>query len=344
MVDWFIPHFFPPQLSSAITLESLSVTVGPSVLGWPSPRDHAASWISQFLAHAPRLARLHWEGPDILAPWAQLTHLSWHIDLADPRHFEQTLDLLSNLIHLRLQLCIDRYRQFKTPTSLHILPNVTTYSFSGDTAVTRFLILPKLRHFILIWSHTTAPNDFDLFLERSQCAIQSLELWQHHFSRIPATLLNHPAIAPSLTRLLISSHDLNEFFCELDRSNPGMLPPRLALLRDVDRCFRIEKLPGIDEDETSGVLALIIHAQLPMLAQLELDDREISSVSTAPELESRIVHTGDSTAFSVSRQEKDENQVANAADADFNKRDTSFYVEASVYERLNHTLPTLRPS
>ncbi|KAJ7655715.1 hypothetical protein DFH06DRAFT_1473945 [Mycena polygramma] len=295
MVDWFIPHFFPPPVPPPSRLQSLSVIVGDVLFGSISSRDRAAPWVSDFLAHAPLLTHLHWAGPDISAPWGQLTHLSWHINVAHVGEFERTLDCLQNVVHLRIRLHWDWLHRFTSPAIAHLLPNVHTYSAVGDTRVTRFLSLPNLHHLILESSSVQATEDLELFLQRSRCKITSLELWQDHFPAIPPTLLDNPAIAPSLTYLLISSQDLNDFFCAFE------LPRRIRLLRDADRCFRIEPLPGIQPDATSGVLAALLVAHLPVLQWLELDDTRTRTVAFAPELESRVVEVAGFAKLTVSR-------------------------------------------
>lgn len=46
------------------------------------------------------------------------------------------------------------------------------------------------------------------------------------------------------------------------------------LLHNVNRCFRIDNFPGIAELETTGVLAILLKAHLPLLQHLFLDDNK----------------------------------------------------------------------
>jgi hypothetical protein len=82
----------------------------------------------------------------------------------------------------------------------------------------------------------------------------------------------------------------------METRTPGSLPQPLILLRDVDRCFRIDDLPGITEPETTGVLAALLRAHLPLLEHLYLDDNE----SREDQLESRVIEV-EGGAFTLRR-------------------------------------------
>ncbi|KAJ6540747.1 hypothetical protein B0H19DRAFT_1381698 [Mycena capillaripes] len=249
-------------------LEMLSVAVR-------NADTHAAHWISLLLKQAPLLTKLHWQGPAITAMWDQLTHFSWN--------------------HLRLRFH-DNDWLFTSLATIHLLPTVTTFSFSGEQALLNFITLPNLTHLIIertkrsdVWA--APPMDLSLLLSRSVCAITCLELWEHQFPSARPDLLKHSAITNSLRRLSISSYDMNQFFVFLERAVPGTLHHRLLLLRDIDRCFKIDTLSCCRQvDETSGLLAALIRVQLPMLESLCLLDNSPADA----DLELRAVLTGSS--------------------------------------------------
>ncbi|KAJ6474556.1 hypothetical protein DFH09DRAFT_1293551 [Mycena vulgaris] len=110
------------------------------------------------------------------------------------------------------------------------------------------------------------------------------------------SVLKHPSIAPSLTYLLITSQDLDTFFIVLDIPSRNALTTAHRLLRSVDRCSRINDLPGISPDENTGVLAALIRVHFPVLEQLNLDCRKLG----AENLGARTVITG-ATSFLLRR-------------------------------------------
>jgi hypothetical protein len=133
----------------------------------------------------------------------------------------------------------------------------------------------------------------------------SLELWGRHFHDLPPNTLTHITISPTLTRLLISSRDLNSFFRNLETSTPGTLTRKICLLRDADRCFWIEGLPGIEDDEMLGSLAALVKLHLPSLQRLELHEG-LSEGTGAPsntpdKYEARRVEVEGTSGFVVAR-------------------------------------------
>jgi hypothetical protein len=94
---------------------------------------------------------------------------------------------------------------------------------------------------------------------------------------------------------------LNELFLAFEELSPGTIPTKIRLLRDADRCFQIEDLPGITLQATSGVLATLILEHFPSMQMLELDEHLPHSSSDAPELEHRAVLVGASHTLVVSR-------------------------------------------
>ncbi|KAJ6486577.1 hypothetical protein DFH09DRAFT_1106044 [Mycena vulgaris] len=296
MVGW--PHLHP-QFSYLPLLESVSVTVGNS--DGPAQLNAAIQFMA-LLSQAPNLVKLHWEGPAISAPWAQLTHLSWDPP-ADWDHYEHMFDKLVNLTHLRIHS--SRERQANTfPRALYIIPQVTTFFSAGSTIILPFLSLPLLHTLVLefpaLWEDA---RNITSLLTHSQCTIRTLQVqaysWEERvYSLLGDTpsVLKHPSIAPSLTYLLITSQDLDTFFIVLDIPSRNALTTELRLLRSVDRCFRIDDLPGISPDENTGVLAALIRVHFPVLEQLNLDCRKLG----AENLEARTVITG-ATSFLLRR-------------------------------------------
>ncbi|KAJ7795345.1 hypothetical protein B0H14DRAFT_3496020 [Mycena olivaceomarginata] len=263
----------------------------------------AVSWVSTLLHHCPRLTKLHWDGPSGLhAPWAQLTHLSWGVGHAEREFFERTLDQLLQLEYLRLAVTDDPEMWDQT-TPLHKLQRVTTLSLQA-TAPTRFLILPQLHHLILE-SRLDFDPDLVRLLHRSQCNISILELWtDDSLEWVPDALplpFHHPAIHLTLTRLVITSFDLNELFLVFEERSPGSLPSKIRLLCGPDRCFQIEDLPEITLKSTSGVLAGLILKHFRGMEMLELDEHLPHSPSNPPELEHHTVLVGTSQTLVVSR-------------------------------------------
>ncbi|KAJ7026626.1 hypothetical protein C8F04DRAFT_1124726 [Mycena alexandri] len=295
IIDWPLPSIFTCQIPTAPHLETLSVAVRRT-------DTHAAHWVSLLIAQAPNLTQLHWEGPAISASWSHLTHLSWEI-VTDCQDIERKLALLGtgHLQYLRISFRDTWGLRIGPPTVAHSLPTVTTFAFHGEQAIAKFLTLPNLTHLIVekihIYTLSADPElDLSILLSRSACSITDLELWEpRRIAHFP-DILQHGAIAVSLRRLMISSYHLNKFFLCREREIPGTLHPRHLLLRDVDRCFRIEELPGIDVDESSGALAAVIRMYFPVLESLCLIDNRPMD----PDLESRAVLAG-STQLIVSR-------------------------------------------
>ncbi|KAF7366235.1 hypothetical protein MVEN_00500800 [Mycena venus] len=306
LVDWATPDSFP-IVSSPIPLESLAIRTRPDAF-------HATAWVSQLLLHAPLLTALDWQGPDVAAPWGRLIHLSWDLALTNMMQFGQTLESLTCVTNLHMSLMDDHDDRFTSFTTFHVIPNVTTFSLWGAPELVLPLILPNLQHLILeyIWIRGT-PKSVDALvalLSRSKCCLVSLELWGHHFPVLSPNLLvnlsvvrtspTRVAATHSLTCLLISSHDLNEFFCYLEADHPGMLSSRIQLLRGTDCPFRIEPLPGINDDGTSGELATLIKTKIPRLERLQLEDRDPQDFSIGEQVESRCVTLNGEFKFVVS--------------------------------------------
>ncbi|KAK7027643.1 hypothetical protein R3P38DRAFT_3520424 [Favolaschia claudopus] len=254
-------------------------------------------WFSSLASQAPRLTKLIWTGPPPSSfPWAQLTHLGLSLNPYRPnppgvysfKAFEPVLAAIQNVEFLSMDIRVDRFHLFASPESQHTLLNVTTFSVNCNTFPMAFLTLPNLRHLILgiLLMSQAIPRVSD-FLQRSQCAVTTLELREGGLpdSQITASIWICPQISPSLSRLVIPSQYLNEFFLWAERNGPGTLPAKLVLLRDVDRCFRIDDIDGVAERECSGILAALIRTHLPQLMSLYLDD----NCPLEEELESAIV-------------------------------------------------------
>ncbi|KAJ6532932.1 hypothetical protein DFH09DRAFT_1092674 [Mycena vulgaris] len=296
MVGW--PHLHP-QFNSPLLLESVSVTVGKS--DGPAQLDAAVQFM-ELVSKAPNLIRLHWEGPAISAPWSQLTHLSWDPP-ADWDHYEHMFDKLVNLTHLRIHSSRET-QPITFPRAVYIIPHVTTFFSAGCTNILPFLSMPLLDTLVLefpaLWEDA---RNIRSLLTRSQCTIRTLQVqaysWEDRVYTLlgdTPSLLKHASITPSLTHLLITSQDLDAFFVALDIPTRNVFTSALRQLRSVDRCFRIDDLPGISQDENTGVLAALIRASFPVLEQLDLDCRKLS----AEDLEARTVITG-ATSFLLRR-------------------------------------------
>ncbi|KAJ7133869.1 hypothetical protein C8R43DRAFT_1133110 [Mycena crocata] len=246
-VDWYMPHFVRSHSVHPHLPESLAVTV-------LDGNEHAACWFSEVLSRAPVLSKLHWRGPRIAAPWAQLTHLSWFP--TEKHFFELALDELHNLTHLRLEISPVRIAAFCSapPATFHVLPKVTNFFLCG-LEVVRFLILPQLRHLVVEYMLEDPDEELKHLVERSRCTLQSLELHRCIFSVDIGAVLSHLFMTSSISHLLIPSRLLDGLFITLEASSPGTLPPKTLLLRSVDRCFRIDLLAGISGDDTAGALA-----------------------------------------------------------------------------------------
>ncbi|KAF8145149.1 hypothetical protein K438DRAFT_1782185 [Mycena galopus ATCC 62051] len=297
MEDVFIPSFLRP--SSSPSLESLSVVVR-------SSNTEAADWFSSVMAQAPRLARLHWEGAPLAGstvPWAQLTHLSLHFTNLTVSHVASALKAAIQVQNLRLHLRADPAQSFYSSSHPILMPSVTTFNFSGDMTLARILTLPNMTHLVIEWmGQVPDPQDLQHFLRRSGCMVTSLEVWETpgwspSFPGLPNMLLTSPQISSSITRLLMPSEILNEFFLWLEQWSPGTLPQQLLLLRDVDRCFRIDNLPGLEDAATSGFLAFLIKSRLPNLEDIYLDD----NLPIGELLESHHAGLGPTALFTVWR-------------------------------------------
>ncbi|KAF8188549.1 hypothetical protein K438DRAFT_1972251 [Mycena galopus ATCC 62051] len=297
MEDAFIPRYF--RQFPAPFLESLSVAVR-------SSNTAAAGWFSSLMAHTPRLACLHWEGAPLTVsnvPWAQLTHLSLHVANLPVGYVAAVLEAAVQVQQLRLHLQADPTESYHSPRDPIIMPNVTTFNFSGDTALTRILTLPNMTSLIIEWTADVPDlQDLPRFLLRSKCVLTMLEVWEipgrsPSGRGMPTQLLMSSPISSSLTRLLMPSRILNEFFLWLQRSTPGTLPKELMRLRDVDRCFRIDRLPEIEDPRTSGILAHLIKSRLRNLEVLYLDDHLLPGEV----LESHHAGLGPTASFTVWR-------------------------------------------
>ncbi|KAJ7143485.1 hypothetical protein C8R43DRAFT_1130570 [Mycena crocata] len=293
-VDWYMPHFVRSHSVHPHLLESLAVTV-------LDGNEHAACWFSEVLSRAPVLSKLHWRGPRIAAPWAQLTHLSWFP--TEKHFFEMALDELHNLTHLRLEISPVRIAAFCSapPATFHVLPKVTNFFLCG-LEVVRFLILPQLRHLVVEYMLEDPDEELKHLVERSRCTLQSLELHRCIFSVDIGAALSHPFMTSSISHLLIPSRLLDGLFITLEGSSPGTLPPKTLLLRSVDRCFRIDLLAGISGDDTAGALAPVVRRHFPALEELTLYDfRHYGKPPTMTEFETRTVAITGSPSFVVRR-------------------------------------------
>ncbi|KAJ7304603.1 hypothetical protein DFH08DRAFT_825543 [Mycena albidolilacea] len=261
MVDCFIPQFVPP--ASFLVLESLSVTIQRTNLP-------AARWLSHALGRAPRLTRFHWSGPAVAAPWAQLSHLSLDVEPFGPGLLKSVLDAATQVQHLRLhfELAIPHLQ------TTSVLLSVTTFSIVGGSQLAHSIILPNLTHLIIEWAGPTSnADDSDLpsFLQHSQCAITTLEVWELPFWGFPNVLLSRQ-VSHSLRRLVIGAHGLCQFFGWLEHHTPGTLPHNLRLLREVDLCFRIDDRPAGAVPGTCNILADLLKIHLPSLDDVILID------------------------------------------------------------------------
>ncbi|KAJ6536057.1 hypothetical protein B0H19DRAFT_1382875 [Mycena capillaripes] len=274
----------PLPMPSPLRLNSLSVVVS-------NRNADAARWFSELASRAPRLSHLHWEGPLIHAPWAQLTHFSWHpMEMATAGAVLDQLACVTSL-RIRMRLLWD-YDGDRLP-SARIIPEVSTFFLDGHASIFHVLTLPKLQHLVLEASLRSDPPSLELLLERSNCTIASLEIHADHHASPPPFLLRHACIGPSLTRLLICSRDMDKFFTTLEEIIPGTLPENIAMLRAIDRCFHIDGADFLG----SCHLAEILQDHFPLLDQLDLDDY---CEGFEPGLESRKVVVR-SRGFTVGR-------------------------------------------
>lgn len=298
VVDFFCAHHIPIDFPPQLQLESMSI----AFKYWKTPAClRAATWMSALLRRCPKLRRLHWDGPSAVhVPWAQLTHLSWGLVDTEPEDLGSTLAQLVQLEYLRLSVLSHSERFWNQAASFHVLPRVTTLSLD-NTAPVAFLSLPQMHHLILE-SNLDFHTEFSQFLDRSHCVITRLELWRDSTLQLTADNmapavplpLSYPCIQSSLTRLVISSYELNNLFLAIEEISPGSLPTKIRLLRDIDRCFQIDNLPGISLPATSGVLAALLLENFHSMCMLDLDEHWPHSLSDAPELEHHVVLAGDS--------------------------------------------------
>ncbi|KAJ6503622.1 hypothetical protein C8R45DRAFT_923967 [Mycena sanguinolenta] len=271
LLNWGAPpdHVVMPE--SAPVLESLSLTLHSRNTSFNLPSPHS---LSKLLAHAPHLSRLHWNAPLISIPWSQLQYLSWR-----PQNmgvFRATIPELTGVTCLRLEFPWGFFEHGMPLPEPFICPQVTEFFLHGNVAGLGTVVLPQLRHLVLevVYSQSEAEEDtvLMLLLERSRCTIEIFEIHGGASDFFPARRLLHPSIAPTLTRLLISSHDLDAFFLALETAVPDTLPQDMRLLRSVDRCFQIDgmdfTLPGV----APNILAVLLGRHFPRLTQLDLDD------------------------------------------------------------------------
>jgi len=148
--EWFASGAMQPRIpASGLRLERVAVAI--------NRRDtRAALWFSQLLMAAAVLTQMHWVGPSVIAPWAQLVYLS--LTPWNPTDLLQILPQLVNLIDLHL-ICPgsaglldepDFYNTFTIPpTGPCVLPSVTTFSLHWFPGLITFLTLPNLRNLIV---------------------------------------------------------------------------------------------------------------------------------------------------------------------------------------------------
>ncbi|KAJ6598798.1 hypothetical protein B0H10DRAFT_728782 [Mycena sp. CBHHK59/15] len=226
---------------------------------------------------------MHWMGPRVLAPWSQLTYLSfapcYGADL------ERVCVQLRNLTELQLigfKQLTSFDVEFSTPPDIpHVLTNVTKFSLHHTGVFLDFITLPNVQKIIFLECDAGTQDALIPFLHRSACRLQSLEL-QGSRSSLTFFIFDNNSVASSLTHLSIGSEDLSALFSFWEDRSPGTLPRKLQLLRSVDR---IDILDTITKDETTGILASLIHSYLPRLASLDLDPELFAS----EQMESRSV-------------------------------------------------------
>lgn len=285
IVGWFASGVTQPTLPVLLPLEAAAVSI--------DRRDtRSAQWFSNLFMNSPSLLQIHWDGPPVSAPWAQLTYLS--LAPTNPIDFLHTLAQLGNLIDLHLTGpniglglgLIDLPDSFQShPLALpQTLPSVVTFSLDTHSSILNFIQLPNLRNLVLVDHSLGEP--IMTFLERSECSLHSLE-FQLANMRCPPQNFTHRCITPSLTRLAITSEHLSQLFLGLERVSAGTLPETYLLLRDVDLCFRIDTLHLAPVDPNAHSLASIIHSIFPQLEILELD----LGLDDESQLESRVVVT-----------------------------------------------------
>ncbi|KAJ6466470.1 hypothetical protein C8R45DRAFT_1106706 [Mycena sanguinolenta] len=259
--DFVMPASFP-------LLESLWVQMAGHDL------EEAHSLSAPLLAHAPHLRRLHWDGPEVPLPWGQLLYISWCPASMDV--FTRTVPQFTVVTFLRLEFSWGFFEEITLPEAC-VVPQVTTLLFHGNAAGLRTIVVPLLRHLVLQRLTVEDDTEQDLaiihLLGQSQCAVETLEIHENCSPSFPSLVLLHDCIAPFLTRLLISSHDLNDFFSSLEAAVPDTLPLDIRLLRAVDRCFHIDRADFPAPGTAVGALALILANRFPRLTQLDLDDR-----------------------------------------------------------------------
>ncbi|KAJ6505141.1 hypothetical protein C8R45DRAFT_1090884 [Mycena sanguinolenta] len=230
-----------------------------------------ANSLLTILGHAPRLRRLHWCGPHVPAPWNQLLYLSWHP--TDIVAFTAVLPQLAHLTCLRLHFRPRFFDQQVLPEPC-IIPQVTEFFFHRHVRGLHTVILPRLRHLVLEKLDSEGKEEQDVgimhLLDQSLCTLSSFEIHAGASTAFPPLLLLHDRIASTITRLLISSYDLNNFFTALEASSPDTLPEDIRLLRSVDRCFHIHRSDFFPDNDS--ILALLLRKCFPCIKQLDLDD------------------------------------------------------------------------
>ncbi|KAJ6534713.1 hypothetical protein B0H10DRAFT_1972366 [Mycena sp. CBHHK59/15] len=279
VVEWFRHRVLDAPLPPVVPLRTVSVSI--------DHRDvQGARWFTRLLQRAPALSRMHWMGPRILAPWSQLTYLSF--SPCDGADLERVCVQLKNLTELQLigfKSLTDFNVEFSTPPDLpHVLPNIKKFSLHHTGLFLDFITLPVVEKIIFLECDAGIEESIIPFLDRSACRIGSLEL-QDSGSSLAFFIFDNTSLAASLTYLSIGSEDLSMLFSCLEDRSPGTLPQKLHLLRSVDRCFQIDILNAIAQDETTGVLASLIHSYLPHLSALDLDPELFAS----EQMESRSV-------------------------------------------------------
>ncbi|KAJ6471550.1 hypothetical protein C8R45DRAFT_936980 [Mycena sanguinolenta] len=268
LVNWRAPPYNP---GGAPVLESLSLTLRSRYRSLDLP---AARSLFEMLAHAPCPTKLHWDGPLLSIPWSQLRCLSWCPH--DMEAFSVTIPQFAGITCLQLQFPWGFFEDAMSLPEACVCPQVTKFFFHGNVAGLCTVILPQLRHLVLedLQGKSEAEEDraLLLLLEQSLCTLEIFEIHGGASHFFPAIRLLHPSIAPNLTRLLISSHDLNVFFMALETAVPDTLPQDMRLIRSVDRCFQIDgmdfTLPGV----APNILVSLLGRHFPRLAHLDLDD------------------------------------------------------------------------
>ncbi|KAJ7885689.1 hypothetical protein B0H14DRAFT_3431641 [Mycena olivaceomarginata] len=185
--------------------------------------------------------------------------VTWHP--ADLDVFTRTIPQLTNITCLRLEFCWRFFHNDPSPPAPCVIPQVTAFFFKRH--VVGLIFLPQLRHLVLEYLESAGAEEEDValmhLLEGSSCVLTSLEIRDHTSTTFPSLLLLHDSIAPSLTRLLISTRDLDNFFTALEAAELNTLPEDIRLLRSVDRCFHLHRTDFFPEDEGGQTHAVKKH-------------------------------------------------------------------------------------